>query len=310
MTFYNEFDPGAAKWLTELAARGHISRGIVDERPIQEIKAGNTIGYDRCHFFAGIGGWDYALSLAGWPEGREVWTGSCPCQPYSTSGKRRAQEDERDLWPEFFRLIGERRPQCIFGEQVESAIGFDWLDRVCSDLEAEGYAVGACVLGAHSAAAPHVRQRLYWVADRNGRPRRQPPQTADDTGNHVRMAHADRRGDRTKRAVPARMRRADAARGIARVSDAAPSRLEGEAGAGVQRRQLADACGGSFWAESEPIRCKDGRSRRIPREPALYPLADGIPNRVGIMRGAGNAIVPQVAAEFVRAFLDTESAGI
>jgi len=53
----------------------------------------------------------------------------------------------------------------VFGEQVEAAVGFGWLDRLSADLEAEGYAVGSCVLGAHSAGADHQRQRLYWVAD-------------------------------------------------------------------------------------------------------------------------------------------------
>ena len=119
-------------------------------------------GYTQCHFFAGIGGWSLALKLAGWPEDRPVWTGSCPCQPYSTAGKQRGNADERDLWPAFFRLIAECRPEFVFGEQVENAIRHGWLDRVYADLEREEYAVGAAVLGAHSVGAPHRRYRLYW----------------------------------------------------------------------------------------------------------------------------------------------------
>ena len=163
MNYYNEFDPAAAAWLRELIALGLLPPGEVDERSIKDVRS-SDLGYDQCHFFAGIGGWSLALRLAGWPEDRPVWTGSCPCQPYSTAGKQRGNADERDLWPEFFRLIAERRPQFIFGEQVENAVRHGWLDRVCRDLEGEGYAVGAAVLGAHSVGAPHRRQRLYWGA--------------------------------------------------------------------------------------------------------------------------------------------------
>ena len=163
MNYYNEFDPAAAAWLRELIALGLLPPGEVDERSIKDVRS-SDLGYDQCHFFAGIGGWSLALRLAGWPEDRPVWTGSCPCQPYSTAGKQRGNADERDLWPEFFRLIAERRPEFIFGEQVENAVRHGWLDRVCRDLEGEGYAVGAAVLGAHSVGAPHRRQRLYWGA--------------------------------------------------------------------------------------------------------------------------------------------------
>jgi DNA (cytosine-5)-methyltransferase 1 len=58
-----------------------------------------------------------------------------------------------------------------------------------------------------------------------------------------------------------------------------------------------------FWEDSTVIYCRDGKYRPIPTEPALFPLADGIPNRVGILRGAGNAIVPQAAAEIIKAVM-------
>ena len=122
-------------------------------------------GYTQCHFFAGIGIWSYALRLAGWPDDREVWTGSCPCQPFSAAGKGEAFDDERHLWPEFFRLIEARRPVVCFGEQVASIDGLAWLDLVQSDLDHAGYTCGAVDLCAAGFGAPHRRQRLYWVAD-------------------------------------------------------------------------------------------------------------------------------------------------
>ena len=121
MNYYNEWDKYAAQWLRNLIATGHIPKGEVDERSIKDVTAGDLRGFTQCHFFAGLGGWSYALRLAGWPEDRECWTGSCPCQPFSVAGKRKGTEDERHLWPEFRRLIAERRPSVVFGEQVAAA---------------------------------------------------------------------------------------------------------------------------------------------------------------------------------------------
>jgi DNA (cytosine-5)-methyltransferase 1 len=163
--YYNEIDPMAAAWLRQLIARGLIAPGDVGERSIVDVKPEDLAGYTQCHFFAGIGGWSYALRLAGWPDDRPVWTGSCPCQPFSVAGQQRGSEDERHLWPAFFRLIRERRPPVVFGEQVAGASGLAWLDHVAADLEDDHYAVAAANLGAHSVGAPHLRQRLYWVAD-------------------------------------------------------------------------------------------------------------------------------------------------
>lgn len=168
MTFYNEFDANAAQWLRNLGEAGEISQGVVDERSIKELSGADLSGVRRAHFFAGIGGWDLALRLAGWPEDREVWTGSCPCQPFSSAGKGGGVDDERHLWPEFFRLIKERHPATIFGEQVGSKAGIGWLDGVQADLEGEGYTCGAVIVGAHSVGAPHIRQRIYWVATLEG----------------------------------------------------------------------------------------------------------------------------------------------
>jgi len=165
MNFYNEFDRHAAEWLRNLIAEGLIAEGIVDERPIQEIKPDDLKGFTQCHFFAGIGGWSYALRLAGWSDDRPVWTGSCPCQSFSQAGKREGASSERHLWPEWFRLISQCSPPVIFGEQVASAISFGWLDAVATDLEAQDYAFGSSVLSGFTQGAYHKRQRLWFVAE-------------------------------------------------------------------------------------------------------------------------------------------------
>lgn len=163
--YYNEIDPFAAQWLRELIKAGHIAPGEVDTRSIENVAADDLAGFTQCHFFAGIGTWSYALRCAGWPDDRPVWTGSCPCQPFSAAGKRKGTADERHLWPSFFRLISQCRPDVIFGEQVASPDGLAWLDIISSDLEAAHYACGAVDTCAAGFGAPHIRQRLYWVAD-------------------------------------------------------------------------------------------------------------------------------------------------
>src|SRR3954469_9922734 len=128
--YYNENDPGAAAWLRELIKDGLIALGDVDERSIVDVKGDDLEGYTQCHFFAGIGAWSYALRLAGWPDDEPVWTGSCPCTPFSAAGKRKGKTDKRHLWPFWFRLIAECRPRTIFAEQVSSRDGLAWLDDV------------------------------------------------------------------------------------------------------------------------------------------------------------------------------------
>jgi len=160
---YNENDRFASLWLENLVSAGLISDGFVDSRSIKELGVDDVRG-KTFHTFAGIGVWDYALRLAGWPDDVAVWTGSCPCQPFSVAGKRDGEGDARHLWPDWYALVEKCRPEFIFGEQVASADGRAWLDAVSIDLEGLGYAIGSADLCAAGVGAPHIRQRLYWVA--------------------------------------------------------------------------------------------------------------------------------------------------
>lgn len=261
LTYYNDNDPGVCAWLQALMDEGLIPNGEIDNRSINDIAPDDFRGFGRVHLFAGIGGWELALQLADWPADREVWTGSCPCQPFSSAGKQRGADDDRHLWPELLRLIAECRPATVFGEQVASASGRDWLAGIRSDLETLGYEVGASDLCAASIGAPHIRQRLYWVANTDD-PRPQ------GYGRPVRFNDSQRWEDE------------------ARYSSSIS--ISGE----------------PFWSNSELIPCLDGKARRI--EPGLEPMVDGIPARVALLKGFGNAIVPQVAAQFIGAFLEAE----
>ncbi|WP_044856903.1 DNA cytosine methyltransferase [Enterobacter ludwigii] len=165
--YYNEIDPFAAQWLRNLIAGGHIAPGEVDERSIEDVTPDDLRGFTQCHFFAGIGVWSHSLRLAGWPDDKPVWTGSCPCQPFSAAGKGDGFADERHLWPHFFHLISERRPEHVFGEQVAAGNANAWFDLVQADLEGMGYAFGLVPFAAAGVGAPHIRERAYWVANTN-----------------------------------------------------------------------------------------------------------------------------------------------
>ena len=477
MFYANENEPYAAQWL-----RNPWTDATVDDRSILDVRADDLRGHDRCHFFAGIGGWEYALQLAGWPEDWPVWTGSCPCQPWSVAGKRDGYDDDRDLWPAFFRLIDACRPAVIFGEQVasadvigaigasdlhglwsgevlirisewlegadlsavpslhdgsgqrlpqdeaetdqseqevareESRVGprlqcsgprqtegpadgdflrgsagaggrgilrgnrdlvrsleaegverpiaapdrtragiyvreyaggdlrlqrdgervgarshppgrsgssgsqsgelqrlipeirrsttesyrLEWITRVRTDLEGIGYRFGASVLPACSVGAPHIRQRLFWVADRS------------------------RSGLARRTESPARQECAPAERGrdAGRLGDAKRARDEddGYGAAACEERRVQGAMGERErlwpdpWQPSDLVHCADGKARRT--QPGLRPLVDGVPflladgrtregvSRTGCLKALGNAIVPSLAAIFVRAYMD------
>lgn len=166
--YYNEFEPYAAQFLRNLIEAGHIAPGIVDERSIEDVLPSDLKGFTQCHFFAGIGVWSHALRASGWPDNRPVWTGSCPCQPFSKAGKGLGFADERHLLPAWHHLIAQCEPSEVFGEQVPDAIPKGWLDMAFDDLEAIGYATGAVVFGADAVGAAIKRKRIYFVAKHIG----------------------------------------------------------------------------------------------------------------------------------------------
>lgn len=367
--YYNESDPQAAAWLRELMKDGLIPEGEVDERSITEVQANDVRGFTQCHWFAGIGGWSEALRLAGWPDDRPVWTGSCPCQPFSSAGKRKGEQDERHLWPELFRLIRECCPECVFGEQVAGAevVGRAdgrradgsppvWLDGVFDDLEGASYTCAAFDLPAASVGAPHIRQRLFWVAESQCpgvrscgpgkagskeegvpgevRQQRLRSDAGAGSGGPVRMADSESKRNGGGFAGPGGRAEPSNGRHDGGMGNASEPRREGKTVERVQQQQLADYGESGFWSDFELILCRDGKSRRVPEghaQPGVLGVADGlsagvddlraagdgsmfplafekIAGRVGLLRGFGNAIVPEAAAAFLGAYLDATGA--
>ncbi|MDS0274506.1 DNA cytosine methyltransferase [Klebsiella quasipneumoniae] len=377
--YYNEIDPFAAQWLRNLIAAGHIAPGEVDERSIEDVTPDDLRGFTQCHFFAGIGVWSHSLRLAGWPDDRPVWTGSCPCQPFSPAGKGDGFADERHLWPQFFHLISERRPQHVFGEQVAAGNANVWFDLVQADLEGMGYAFGLVPFTSAGIGAPHIRERAYWVAnadsvisDRRGNVRASGRDEYSNGGDDVRLADANHDRQQPGQGIGSRCQCAEQGIDIGRggenggLGNANVARLEGLSGndcaagregatgpaaaPGVldgldnttsqlhhQCNDGANECGrqgdteqnrmggepmralevNGFWRDADWLFCQDGKWR--PVEPGTFPLVDGAAarmgrvepgvarvassNRVGRLKGYGNAINAQAAAAFIRAYM-------
>jgi len=363
--YYNEIDPKAAVWLRELIKQGHIAPGDVDERSIVDVKPEDLKGYTQCHFFAGIGVWSYALRQAGWGDDRPIWTASCPCQPFSTAGQGKAEEDERHLFPVLRKLIAVRKPVVIVGEQVASKAAITWLDNVQSQLEEENYTCGAVVFPACGIGSPHQRQRTYWLAKSSvdescgagvgeqagnvhageeqeatqGQRLRDGISPAGSVGrldntnssqsgrrNTLRFttgsirkakiegeASSQRGQDESRQRSEPIITDAGTSGSLADNQLSSTSRYRADSGESQTSQGLWDGladCSEScdpgptngLWRDADWLYCRDGKWR--PVEPGTFPLADGAAERVGRLRGYGNAIVAEQAKIFIETAMD------
>jgi DNA (cytosine-5)-methyltransferase 1 len=154
------------------------------------------------------------------------------------------------------------------GEQVARQAGYGWLDRVRADLAQENYASRGVDIPALAVDAPHHRQRLYWVAGNMG--------NTNDKGSE-------------------------------RCNGPLNMELQGTTQQIRPVGQTSFSCStnndNGFWSDHVWLAGSDGKSRRS--KSGLLPLAHGVSNRVGRLRAYGNAIVPPLAAEVIRAFMET-----
>jgi DNA (cytosine-5)-methyltransferase 1 len=318
--YYNEIDPFAAQWLRELIKAGLIADGFVDERSIEDVRPDELMGYTQCHFFAGIGVWSYALRQAGWPDDKPIWTGSCPCQPFSEAGKGGGFDDERHLWPHFQWLIQQCKPAIVLGEQVASKATGPWFDLVQTDVEAMGYAFGCAAFPAAGVGAPHIRDRAYWLADasskglqgQRGIERVDGEKGRESTQRHsgesgvvcgLADAESERRNGRQDTAEQARgvsAKTIGSAVGLADTKHpghSGPKTNKAEQNSDEQDERLFD--GGCFVPEGEPatgptngfwrdadwLFCRDGKWR--PVRPGSFPLVASLAKGVGFSSDIG-----------------------
>lgn len=375
--YYNENDPFAAAWLRELIKAELIAPGEVDERSIEEVKPDDLRRFTQCHLFAGVGVWSYALRLAGWGDDEPVWSGSCPCPPFSSAGTKKACPrcqgtnpvphvgrtgyfvcclcdhewfaDARHLWPELWRLISVCRPVAFFGEQVAGDDGKTWLTLVRASLEILGYAVGAKDLCSAGFGASDIRQRLYFVADPNrnrairpraeeqildagcaigklGQPDRTRPQqgrqgssslgygsTVIATGGTSELVNTKRGRRNGRQDFPKQEKRKDG--NLTKGASEEPlsvlahancvESVNGELQRGGRLLQSSENPLAGFWRDAEWIYCRDDKWRAV--KPGTFPLVNGTSNRVGRLRGYGNAINAQVAKGFIEAYMSSST---
>jgi DNA (cytosine-5)-methyltransferase 1 len=334
--YYNENDAYMAQYLRNLISAGVIAPGFVDERSNEDVKPKDLANFTQHHFFAGVGIWSHALRLAGWRDEWPIWTGSCPCQPFSSSGKRAGFNDKRHLWPAWQWLIDQYRPKAILGEQVTGKGAKAWIDLVQADTQGMGYTFWPAAFPAASIGSPHIRERIYWVADayedgcepwREGRPAARHGEALEPGGSALRLVHAQqqglegqpRHGDRGNK--PGRQQTeaigpVAKASAVGRVVDTVRGRREKGlaryAANGLQiqafrtaLRSKSTAFGTAStygrWGAVDWLLCRDGKWR--PVESGTLPLVDGATSRVGRLRAYGNGIVADQAAAFIQSWM-------
>jgi DNA (cytosine-5)-methyltransferase 1 len=324
-----------AAMLRELIKAGLIAPGDVDERSILDVDPFCLTGYTQCHFFAGIGVWSRALRRAGWGDERPIWTGSCPCQPFSSAGKGAGFDDKRHLWPPWFWLISQCKPEQVFGEQVDKKAGEAWLDLVSTDLENEGYAIGSTITAACGFGAPIQRKRIYWIADRtlgrseidrnirnnreladtssaNDRAPREQGRDGDAskcTSSIGSVASAENNGlQRPQNTTEQTGRHGSTLCGTTSIVGSTYSEIsQGGVFTGerkIDEQQTVKRTGpvNGFWQDADWLGCRDGKLR--PVEPGTFPLAHGVTHRMAKLHGIGNALNAEQAQAFIESYME------
>lgn len=231
--------------------------------------------------FSGIGGFDLAAHWAGWrnvaaveidkkcrqilalrfPQTKlyedvkqfngleyagyiDVVSGGFPCQPFSVAGKRQGNKDDRALWGEMFRVISEIKPRWVVAENVRGLLSIEQgmvFETVCTDLETIGYEVQTFIIPACAVGAPHRRDRVWIVSYQNTNVR--------SDGGHETKGQCQQ------------FRNAGATNEIRTIADSAGTRLQGTAGASVQKSVHGLACNNFYAANTDGDRASQRHNR-------------------------------------------------
>lgn len=218
------------------------------------------------------------LSRSDLSESVDVICGGFPCQPFSVAGRKKGEEDDRDLWPEMFRIIQEFKPTWVIGENVANFANMAF-KRTKSNLESEGYEVQPFIIPACSLEGRHKRDRVWIIAHYN-RENLWPEQESESWSKGETLATDDGK----KRST----------------TDSASERSQGQGTSGheVYTEENQD------WKTSEFIHERINQFRSF--ESGICGVANGVPNRVDRLKSLGNAVVPIIPEVIGRALLHAE----
>jgi DNA (cytosine-5)-methyltransferase 1 len=201
-----------------------------------------------------------------------------PCQPHSLAGKRKASGDERDLWGEVVRILGETKPRFFLGENVPGLLTSEsgrFFGRILNDLESLGYRVGWATYGAKDIGAVHRRNRVFIIA-------------------YSKNLFCNGSSYQPSVSPLSEFRDGDCSRVVG--YSESKSGLQADTSAITERGRRdsrQDTCCG-YW---QRIRSGDwkqwGISPTVRLESRVCGSNDGVPNRVDRLKALGNAVVPQ-----------------
>lgn len=257
----------------------------------------------------------------------DLIAGGPPCQPHSLAGKRKAGADERNLWPEFARVVRELKPRWILVENVVgilSSEGGHFFGNVLRDLAQVGYDATWFVLSAADMGAPHLRERVFIVAHSSSTRSQEwqdPMWTYQelDSSDPCNVAYSQSNAGQLQSGQRENVRDQSSINGTERFDVAYPQgNPTGRNRVGDETSFTGSACSGkngSTWTlESGVGRDADGFSAELDRyrwparpgtpqqdwEPPRV-ITERVPNHSNRLKALGNAVVPQVAEHIGRA---------
>ena len=231
-------------------------------------------------------------------DGKEITVVSAgfPCQPYSLAGKGRGDCDSRDLWGEVARVLGEIKPPWFVGENTPGLFARQnqrFFRRVLDDLTALGYSVGWGIWGACDVGAPHRRERVFFIANRNISDATIERCDSDEIQRGEFKESGDEKNTRRVQESGVQFERVCSSIPYSASDVVGMFRSEGE----TQRPRNSRSDNGNRTQ-------RDASGERWQTEPDVGRVVDGISARVDRLRCLGNAVVPAQAYPIFKAIAD------
>jgi len=221
--------------------------------------------------------WDDIRTFDGkaWCGKVDIISAGFPCQPFSVAGRQKGKDDERNMWPDTIRIIREVQPKCCLLENVPGLLNFAYIRQVFGDLAESGFNCEWDCISAASQGAPHIRDRLWIVANAK----------IDRYGNRRESKNFSETNERQDKQMQSIV--------------GSPSSDVSDTISGGLQNGIKETMG---KPEKNP---SSKRQSRWPVEPDVGRVANGVAFRVDRLKAIGNGQVPAV----VRAAWETLRGG-